>query len=108
MSEDNERKTIDREEQLEAYAKMLGEKPKKRNLPEMTPDKKELVEKILWCRNHKDDMALSLRKRIEIEDFSFDCYENLLKSCDGDSDLVSRLLGERKPHRVKTEDVLEP
>lgn len=108
MTEDRDRNLIDKEEQIEAYAKMLGETPKKRNLPEMTPDKKDLVDKILWCRNHKDDMALSHAKRVEIEDFSFDCYEKLLALCDGDSDLVKRLLGERLPHRVKDTDVLEP
>jgi hypothetical protein len=108
MSEDSDRSTIDKEEQLEAYAKMLGEKPKKPNLPEMSKDKKELVEIILYCRNHKDDMALSHAKRVEIENFSFDCYEKLLALCKGDSWLVCSLLGNRKETRVKDTDVLEP
>jgi hypothetical protein len=108
MSEDKDRSTVDKEQQLEAYAKMLGEAPKRRNLPEMSKDKKELVERILHYRNLKNDFTLSKARRIEIENLSFECYERILALCDGDTDLVCRLLGERKPTREKTEDVLEP
>ena len=108
MSEDSERSTQSKEEQLEAYAKMLGEKPKKPNLPEMTPDKKELVEKILRLRIVKEDFTRSKRERINAENESFEAYERLLALCDGDVDLLKRLLGERHPHRTKEENVLEP
>jgi hypothetical protein len=107
MSEDNERKTIDKEEQLETYAKLLGETKRKR-LPEMAKDRKDLAERILDLRIVKADYTRSKRERIEAENESFECYERLLALCDGDSDLVKRLLGERLPHRVKDTDVLEP
>jgi hypothetical protein len=103
MSEDNERSTIDREEQLEAYRRLLGE-VKEKKLPEMTPDKKELVERILRLRKVKEDYSRSKRERIEAENLSFEAYEKLLALCDGDSDLVARLLGSRRPYPIKTED----
>ena len=108
MSEDKDRSTVDKEQQLEAYAKMLGEAPKRRNLPEMSKDRKELVEKILNLRIVKEDFTRSKRERINAENESFEAYEQLLALCDGDVDLLKRLLGERHPHRTKEENVLEP
>jgi arginyl-tRNA--protein-N-Asp/Glu arginylyltransferase len=107
MTEDSDR-LIDREEQLETFRKLLGETPKKRSLPEMSKDKKELVERILNLRIVKEDFTRSKRERINAENESFEAYERLLALCDGDVDLLKRLLGERHPHRTKEENVLEP
>lgn len=107
MSEDRDRSFVDKEEQVETYRKLLGEN-RKRRLPEMSEDKKELAESILNLRIVKNDYTLSKATRIKAENLSFEYYEKLLTLCDGDSDLVCRLLGDRKPHRVKDTDVLEP
>jgi len=107
MSEDSDRSTIDKEEQLETFHKLLGE-TKRKPLPEVSADKKELVERILRLRKVKEDYSRSKRERINAENESFEAYEQLLKLCDGDSDLVARVLGSRRPYPIKTEDVLEP
>jgi hypothetical protein len=96
MSEDRDPSLADKEELLEIFRKMLGE-GKKRTLQEMTEDKRKLVENILNLRIVKNDYTLSKAERLRAEDFSFECYEKFLFLCDGDSDLVKRLLGERKP-----------
>jgi len=102
MSEDNDRLMIDKEELLETYRKLLGE-TKRKSLPEMSKDKRELVEKILNLRIIKEDVTLSRAIRIKAENLSFEYWEKLNSLCDNDTDLVCRLLGERKP----TRDVLE-
>jgi len=92
MSEDSDRSLVDKEELLETYRKLLGETRKRRNLPEISEDKKILAEKILSLRNVKDDVTLSRAIRIKAENLSFEYYECLLTLCDGDTDLVSRIL----------------
>jgi succinate dehydrogenase flavin-adding protein (antitoxin of CptAB toxin-antitoxin module) len=86
---------------------LLGE-TKRKPLPEVSADKKELVEKILNLRIVKEDFTRFKRERVNAENESFEAYEQLLALCDGDVDLLKRLLGERHPHRVKETDVLEP
>jgi len=107
MSEDRDKSLVDREEQMETFRKLLGE-TKRKPLPEVSKDKKELVEAILNLRIVKADYTRSKRERIDAENESFECYERLLALCKGDSDLVKRLLGERLPHKIKDTDVLEP
>jgi len=100
MSEDRDRSLLDKEEQLEEYGKLLHE-TKKKKLPEMSADKKKLVERILNLRIVKEDYSLSRRERINAENESFEAYEQLLALCGGDVDLVARLLGSRRPFRIE-------
>jgi len=57
------------------------------------PDEKaELVKAVHYFDWKKRDYQFSQAERLEAEDKSFDAYEKLLSLCDGDTDLVQRLL----------------
>jgi len=103
MSEDRDRSLLDAEEQMEEYGKLLHE-TKKKKLPEMTPDKKKLVERILNLRLVKADYSLSRRERIDAENLSFELYERLLALNGGDADTTARQLGSPRPYPIKTEE----
>jgi len=100
MSEDRDRSLLDKEEQLEEYGKLLHE-TKKKKLPEMSADKKKLVERIVNLRIVKEDYSLSRRERINAENESFECYEQLLSLNGGDADLTARMLGSYRPFRIE-------
>ena len=64
----------------------------------MDDDKKkaELITKIRLLNNIKEDTEHTRKFRELAEDESFKAYEELLQLCDGDKDLVARLLGQKE------------
>ena len=56
----------------------------------------ELVMKITLLNRIKEDEEYDRKLRLRAEDESFTCYEELLQVCDGDRELVSRLLGQKE------------
>jgi hypothetical protein len=56
----------------------------------------ELVIKITLLNRIKENEEYDHKLRLRAEDESFECYEQLLQICDGDRELVSRLLGQKE------------
>lgn len=60
--------------------------------------KRELVAVIQMADQMKYSGDFNRNDRLKAEDYSFNAYEELLGLCDGDTDLVARLLGQSRWH----------
>jgi hypothetical protein len=66
-------------------------------------EKAELIRAVRYFNWKKRDYQFSQAERLEAEDRSFDAYEKLLSLCDGDTDLVQRLLHGKSKTQVNRE-----